>query len=175
MQWSMTQSSNLREAQAVNTTLSSVATEEEYLNERVVRELYEAAEVQDIDRFVSLFTADGYFYDVSAGQKHYGKDIGKPVEIYAEAFPDMHRALDFVRPTGEIVLVELSLNGSHRGPLAVPGGSIAATGNTIHTPCCDVFRLENGKVKSFHCYTAATILFGQIGVLSNMSAAIVPA
>ena len=149
----------------MNTISPDVATAEEVLNERVVRELYEAAEVKDVSRFVSLFASDGYFYDVSAGQRYYGKDIGKPVEIYAAAFPDMHRALDFVRAVGEIVLVELSLNGTHRGPLALPGGSIVATGKTIHTPCCDIFRLENGKVKSFHCYTAATILLSQIGVL----------
>jgi len=32
--------------------------------------------------------------------------------------------------------------------------------------------LENGKVKAFHCYTAGTILLGQIGALANLSAAI---
>lgn len=156
-------------------THSSVSTEEESLNERVIRELYEAAESKEIDRFVSLFAADGYFHDVSAGQKYFGHEVGKPVEIYAEAFPDMHRALESIHAKGPLVVVELSLNGTHRGPLALAGGSIAATGREIHTPCCDVFHLERGKVTSFHCYTAATVLFGQIGVLNNLSAAIGPA
>ena len=30
----------------------------------------------------------------------------------------------------------------------------------------------NGKVKSFHCYTAGTIMLGQLGVLGNLGAAI---
>lgn len=144
-------------------------------NERLIRELYDVAEVKDSERFVSLFTDDGYFWDVSAGAKYYGKDIGKTVDVYAAAFPDMHRALEKIYVTGDVVIVELSLNGTHNGPLVLPAGTIPATGNEMHTPCCDVFHLENGKVKSFHCYTAATTLFGQLGVLANLGAALQPA
>jgi len=143
-------------------------------NEKVIRELYRTAEVRDINAFVSIFTDDGYFYDVSAGVKYYKNDIGKTVEIYAKAFPDMHRELleFYVKDDENVVVVELTLNGTHKGPLALPAGNIPATNKVMSTPCCDVFHLENGKVKSFHCYTAATILLGQLGVLENLSAAI---
>src|ERR1700733_7384255 len=89
-------------------------------NEQIIRELYRTAEVKDIKAFVSLFTDDGYFYDVSAGVKFYGNDIGKTVEIYAEAFPDMHRELldIYVKDDENVVIVELTLNGTHKGPLA---------------------------------------------------------
>jgi ketosteroid isomerase-like protein len=139
-------------------------------NEEIIRRLYQVAEVKDVPAFIKLFTDDGYFYDVSAGQKYYGEDIGKTVDIYARAFPDMHRELYSVYATGDVVVVELSLNGTHKGPLALPAGTIPATGNEIHAPCCDVFHLVDGKVKSFHCYTAATILLGQLGVLGNLGA-----
>lgn len=141
------------------------------LNEKVIRELYESAEVQDVERFMSLFATDGYFWDVSAGAKYFGRDIGKTVEIYATAFPDMHRELEKFYVNGDVIIVELSLNGTHRGPLAMPAGTIAPTGNEIHAPCCDVFHLKDGKVTSFHCYTAATVLLGQLGVLGNLGAA----
>jgi ketosteroid isomerase-like protein len=143
-------------------------------NERIIRKLYEVAEVQDTAGFVALFADDGYFYDVSAGQKYYGQDIGKPVDIYARAFPDMHRALDKVYDAGDTIIVELSLNGTHKGPLVLPAGTIQATNKEMHTPCCDVFVLKDGKVKSFHCYTAATILMAQLGVLGNLGAALQP-
>ena len=141
-------------------------------NEAIIRELYRVAEIQDAAGFAAMFTDDGYFYDVSAGAKYYGDDIGKTVDVYARAFPDMHRALDVVYVTGDVVVVELSLNGTHKGPLALPAGTIPPTGAEMHTPCCDVFHLEDGKVKSFHCYTAATILLGQLGVLGNLERAI---
>ncbi|MET1055084.1 MAG: nuclear transport factor 2 family protein [Pedobacter sp.] len=142
-------------------------------NEKVIRELYRIAEIQDSKAFVALFTEDGYFWDVSAGAKYYGEDIGQTVDIYATAFPDMHRELYefYVSADEDVVIVELSLNGTHKGPLKMPAGTIPATGNTIQAPCCDVFHLENGKVKSFHCYTAGTILLGQLGVLGNLGAA----
>lgn len=143
-------------------------------NEKVIRELYQNAEVKDIKAFVSLFATDGYFWDVSAGVKYYGNDIGNTVEIYAKAFPDMHRELleFYVKDDENVVVVELTLNGTHKGPLALPAGNIPATNKVMSTPCCDVFHLENGKVKKFHCYTAATILLGQLGVLENLSAVI---
>jgi ketosteroid isomerase-like protein len=84
----------------------------------------------------------------------------------------MHRALELIYVTGDVVVVELSLNGTHKGPLALAAGTVQATGKEMHTPCCDVFHLENGKVKSFHCYTAATILMAQLGILGNLQAAI---
>ena len=143
-------------------------------NERIIRTLYEVAEVQDAAAFTALFTDDGYFYDVSAGQKYYGQDIGKTVNIYATAFPDMHRALGKFTESGDTIVVELSLNGTHKGPLALPAGTIPPTGNEIHTPCCDVFVIRDGKVASFHCYTAATILLGQLGVLGNLGAVLTP-
>jgi predicted ester cyclase len=139
-------------------------------NEEIIRNLYHAAEVKDIPGFVKMFAAGGYFCDVSAGEKYYDQDIGKTVEIYARAFPDMHREIYNLYMSGDVVIVELSLNGTHRGPLELPVGTIPPTGKEIHAPCCDVFHLVNGKVTSFHCYTAATILLGQLGVLGNLGA-----
>ena len=140
-------------------------------NEHLIRQLYAVAELKDSAGFASLFSDDGYFWDVSAGAKYYGPDIGKTVDVYATAFSKMHRELEQFYVIGDVVIVELSLNGTHDGPLALAAGTIPASGSEIHTPCCDVFHLENGKVKSFHCYTAGTILFGQLGVLANLGAA----
>lgn len=135
-------------------------------NEKLIRELYRVAEIQDSKAFVELFAEDGYFWDVSTGNKYYGENIGKTVDVYATAFPDMHRQLYelYTKDDENTVIVELSLNGTHKGPLQLPSGTIAPTGKTIEVPCCDVFRIENGKVKSFHCYNAGTILLGQLGI-----------
>lgn len=133
-------------------------------NETVIRRLYKLAEIKDVAGFEALFTEDGYFYDVSAGKRYYGKDIGDTIGVYATAFPDMHRELYDVYVAGDVVTVELSLNGTHDGPLVLPSGTIPATGREMQTPCCEVFHLKSGKVKSFHCYSAGTILLSQLGV-----------
>src|SRR6266853_1085971 len=82
-------------------------TSEETRNEQVIRTLYSLAEAKskDTPKFVSLFTNDGYFYDVAAGKKYYGRDIGVTFDVYATAFPDMHRELYDLHTIGDLVLV----------------------------------------------------------------------
>ncbi len=88
-------------------------TAEEQTNATVIHELYASAEAaaKDTPKFVSLFAEVGYCYDVSAGKKYYGKDIGLTVDVYASAFPDMHRELYSMYFNEDVVVVELSLNG----------------------------------------------------------------
>jgi predicted ester cyclase len=154
--------------------VSEPKTDLERANEQIIRELYSHAEAKSKDtaKFVSMFTDDGYFYDVSAGKKYYGKDIGVTVDIYAAAFPDMHRELYDFYHQDDVVVVELSLNGTHKGNLMLPAGVIPPTGKQMSAPCCDVFHIVDGKVRTFHCYVAVPILLEQIGVFMNLSAAI---
>ena len=147
-------------------------TPEQERNEQVVRQLYYFAEAssKDTAKFMSLFAEGGSFYDISAGKKYYGADIGRTVDIYASAFPDMHRELGNFYFYDNAVIVELSLNGTHNGDLVLPIGTIPPTKKKIHAPCCDAFRLTDGKVTSFDCYLVASVLLEQLGVLGNLGA-----
>jgi ketosteroid isomerase-like protein len=149
-------------------------TSEEAGNEEAIRSLYALAEgnAKDTSKFVAGFTDDGYFYDVAADKKYFGREIGITSDLYAAAFPDMHREIYALRSFGDHVLVELSLNGTHKGDLVLPAGTIPPTGKVMRTPCCDVFRLKDGKVFSFHCYVAVPILLEQLGVFMNLQAAL---
>ena len=124
-------------------------------NEAIIRELYRVAEAKslDPDKFVSLFADDGYFLDMSSGQRWVGHAVREPVVGLISAYPDMHRELLRVYSTSDdVVVVELKLQGTHRGDLPRPDGVLRATGKTFDAPCCDVWQLRDGKVKSFHCY-----------------------
>lgn len=135
-------------------------------NEKVIRELYAAAEAatRDTPKFVSLFAADGYFLDVPAQRKYQGAAIGTVVDVYATAFPDMHREILDLYVKDDVVVIELALRGTHLGELPHGGRVIAPTGRKIDVPCCDVFHLKDGKVTSFHCYNAASITLQQLGI-----------
>src|SRR6202012_2698131 len=98
-------------------------------------------------------------------------EMGDTVNIYAASSPDMHHELYSMYYNDNVVIVELSLNGTHKGDLVLPAGTIAPTGKEIHAPCCDVFHLTTGKVTSFHCYVAVPILLEQLGVFMNLRAA----
>jgi predicted ester cyclase len=145
----------------------------ETANEQTIRELYSLADgaTKDTPAFVAMFAGGGVFNDVSAGKKYYGEDIGYTVDVYATAFPDMHREIYQMYARDDVVVVQLSLNGTHQGDLAIPAGTIPPTGREIHAPCCDVFHLRDGKVVSFDCYVAVPILLEQLGVFLNLQAA----
>ena len=137
-------------------------------NEQVVREVYEAAEAEnlDLDKFASLFAEDGYFLDMASGQKWTGEQVRHPVQGLASTFPDFHRELLRFHSTADnVVIVELMLQGTHKGDLVSPDGSILpATGNKFDVPCCDVFFLKDGRVEAFHCYNMKSIWQEQLGV-----------
>jgi len=135
-------------------------------NEEIIREVYAAAEAKDLDpdKFVSLFAEDGYFLDMASGQKWTGEEVRQPIGGLASAFPDFHRDLLQIYSTSDgVVVVELKLQGTHEGDFPTPSGLMAATGKRIDVPCCDVFHVKDGKVKSFHCYNMKSVWFDQLG------------
>jgi steroid delta-isomerase-like uncharacterized protein len=137
-------------------------------NEAAIRKAYQVAENQDIAGWVNCFTDDGTFTDESIGVTYRGaQELGRTVEIYARAFPDMHRDLHAFYVTGDTVVVELALQGTHKGPLELPAETFAATGKRMNAPCCDVFQLRNGKIQSFNCYPSGTVIQKQLGLVAG--------
>lgn len=139
-------------------------------NGDIIRQLYHAAEasVRDTKTFISLFAEDGYFLDVPSGNRWIGADVGQPVEALFVAFPDMHRELLRIHAMGDIVVVELRLQGTHQGDFPIAGGILPATGRRFDAPCCDVFRLKDGKVTEFRCYNDVSVWLDDLGVLHDL-------
>ena len=92
------------------------------------------------------------FIDNSVGVTNRGRDVADVVRNYGTAFSDMHRELYQIYADGNVVVVQLALQGTHDGPLQLPFGELPATGKHMDAPCCDVFELEDGKIKRFDCY-----------------------
>ena len=136
-------------------------------NEAAIRNAYQVAENKDVAGWIRCFTATGTFTDESIGVTYRGEELGQTVEVYAAAFPDMHRELFRFFEAGDTVIVELALQGTHKGPLALPAGTVPPTGKRMDAPCCDVFRLVDGKIQSFNCYPSGTIILAQLGVFPS--------
>jgi ketosteroid isomerase-like protein len=145
-------------------------------NEQIIRTAYQIAEDKDIEGWLAAFTADGKFSDESIGVTYRGRDRAFPLENFGRAFSDMHRELYRFYVNGDIVVVQLALQGTHDGPLSMAGGGVLEpTGNRMDAPCCDVFELEDGKIKRFDCYPSGTVILAQLGVLGALDAAVRPA
>lgn len=138
-------------------------------NKEIVRELYAAGEGsgKDIAKFVSFFSEEGYMRDIPTGMTLRGQAIGDAIDAFASAFPDVHRELFNIYVAENVVVVELAIRGTHKGELTLASGTVAPTGKAIDVPCCDVFHLERGKVISFNCYNAASVMQQQLGLASS--------
>jgi ketosteroid isomerase-like protein len=144
-------------------------------NEEIIRRAYDIAEEKDIQGWIDGFTPDGVFVDHSVEATYVGpSEVAKPVEWYGAAFSNMHRELYDVYVSGEVVIVELALQGTHDGALRLPFGILPPTGKDMDAPCADVFKLEGGKIKRFHCYPEASVILTQLGVIENFGAVLEP-
>jgi ketosteroid isomerase-like protein len=141
-------------------------------NVTIIRNAYAVAERKDLDGWISCFTPDGVFVDNSVGATYRGHALADPVRNYGTAFSDMHRELYRFYVDGNIVVVQLALQGTHNGPLELPFGKLPATGKKMDAPCCDVFELVEGKIKRFDCYPEGSIILTQLGVIANLGAAL---
>src|SRR5471030_684408 len=135
-------------------------------HEKFIRKFYTYGEgdQMDVEKFVSMFSDEGYMLDMASGTKFRGQAIGASIAGLASAFPDVHRELLSIYVAENVVIVELAIRGTHKGELHLPSGTLAPTGKVIDVPSCDVFHLENGKIISFHCYNEASVMLQQLGV-----------
>jgi ketosteroid isomerase-like protein len=143
-------------------------------NEAIVRHAYHSAEgnVLDVAGFVGSFAEDGVFNDVVGQESYRGEQLGEVVLRMTKLLPDVHRELHRVSVLGDVVAVELSIQGTFRGPLETPAGIVQPTGARIDVPTADVWYLRDGKIETFNCYVGHSVMFAQMGVLPNFAAAV---
>jgi ketosteroid isomerase-like protein len=141
-------------------------------NKQIIRNAYKIAENKDNGGWLAAFTPDGTFTDESIGVTYRGRDRVVPLENFGRAFSDMHRELYRLYVDGDLVVVQLALQGTHDGPLSVAGGVLEPTGKRMDAPCCDVFELVEGKINRFDCYPSGTVILAQLGVLGALDAAV---
>ena len=144
-----------------------------YDNEAIVRHAYHAAEgdVLDVAGFVGSFTEDGVFNNVVAQESYRGEHLGDLVLQMAELLPDVHRELHRVTVLGDMVAVELSIQGTFLGPLQTPAGTVQPTGAKIDVPTADFWYLRDGKIETFNCYVGYSVMFAQMGVMPDFASA----
>lgn len=132
--------------------------------EQLIRSMYDAVNKHDVEKFVSFFNEDAQFKDVSTGHVFHGRsEIRDMINGWLKTFPDMNLRVSEIFGTGDKLVTELTLTGTHKGELELPEETIPASGKQVTVPSADVFRLKNDKIQSVNCYFAATVLMDQIG------------
>src|SRR5207302_11446600 len=91
---------------------------------------------------------------------------------FGQMFPDVHRELHRVNVMGYFVAIELSIQGTFRGPMETPAGVVQPTGAKVNIPYADFFYMRDGKIERFDCYPALNIMLNQMGVPPAFASAV---
>jgi len=115
-----------------------------------------------------------YFYDgdVVAQQSFQGTQLSGLIVFLSQFLPDIHRELKQITVNGDVVSIELSIQGTFLGPFQTPAGVIQPTGAKIDFPTADFWYLRNGKIETFDCHIAFTTLYAQLGILPDYASAV---
>jgi len=152
-------------------------TEREKANLAVVLRAYHLGEgdVLDAQGFMDLFAEDGVLNGIGGveGQTSLrGQQLGDLIVWLGKFLPDIHRELKQITVNGDVVSIELSIQGTFLGPFETPDGVIQPTGAKLDFPTADFWYLRNGKVEKFDCHIAFATLFAQLGVLPDFASAV---
>ncbi|NYF18210.1 ketosteroid isomerase-like protein [Microbacterium sp. AK009] len=143
-------------------------------NEEIIREAYRLVEADSLDGlgFRALFTEDGTFNDIPNSLTFRGDEIPAALAGLVSVFPDIHRELLAFHVVGDVVAVELRIQGTHLGEFPTPAGAIPPTGRRIDVPTADFWYFRDGKIETFNCYNSANIWFSQLGADPDFATAI---
>ena len=152
-------------------------TERENCNLAVVLRAYHDGEGASLDPqgFRDLFAADGVLNgigDVNAQTSLRGAQLSGLITFLAQFLPDIHRQLKQITVSGDVVSIELSIQGTFLGPFQTPAGVIKPTGAKIDFPTADFWYLRHGQVEVFDCHIAFTTLYAELGVLPDYASAV---
>ena len=141
-----------------------------------VLEAYRLAEgdVLDAPAFRALFTEDGVFNNKGQAESYTGEAMDGLVLGMGAMFPDVHRELLHVHEIGDVIAIQLLIQGTHDGPFPTPLGNIPPTGGRIDVPTADFWYFRDGKVERFDCYISFGVLLAQIGVYPDFAKALEP-
>jgi predicted ester cyclase len=95
------------------------------------------------------------------------------VSLWRSAFPDLHFTVDTIVTEGDVVMCEVSLQGTHLGefPLIPPlhGPTLAPNGKTFKVKHIHRFRLRDAKIVEHFAAREDLGMFQQLGYLGTLS------
>jgi steroid delta-isomerase-like uncharacterized protein len=132
----------------------------------VAREVVDAFNAADWDRFRAAL-ADGLVYEeTGTGRRVAGADAYVGLcRGWREAFPDVTGTIRRAVAEGDTAAAEVAWAGSHRGPLATPGGTVPATGRRVAADATLWVTARGGKATAIRHHLDVLALLQQVGAL----------
>ncbi|HKZ63832.1 MAG TPA: ester cyclase [Thermoplasmata archaeon] len=136
--------------------------------QKVISLVEKALNARDLKKFRSLHAENVVLQAPDNPEPVRGvESVVKWYKGFFDAFPDMKATAGRSVNQGEWLAVEYTITGTHKGPLAGPGGaSIPPTNKAVRVANLSLYRVKGGKVAEVHEYFDQLSFLTQLG-LSN--------
>ncbi len=126
----------------------------------------EAFNAGDWVRFKEPLAPNSVYQEIGTQRTVQGPDaIAETAKAWKKAFPDVRGTITKVVESGDTVVLEITYEGTHRGALEGPMGTIAPTFKTIKVPAVQVVTFKGDKIAETREYFDLMTLLGQIGAV----------
>ena len=130
------------------------------------RNVVDAFNNSDWERYLAAVTADSVYNEVGTQRQIEGRDaILSALKGWKQAMPDVKGTVTGAFGSGNEVVLEVTWQGTHTGPLEGPGGTIPASGKRQTTPAAWIFDFDGGQVKESRQYFDMVAFLQQIGAM----------
>jgi steroid delta-isomerase-like uncharacterized protein len=134
----------------------------------IVKKLYDLWNDRDLDGALELATDDVEVRMVALGQTLTGREgFRRFMERFVIASSDMKKDVTNQIASGDQVVSEFTLKGTHDGSLRTQAGEISPTGRSIELQVVEVVSIRDGKVASITNYSDTSTLMRQLDRLEG--------
>ena len=132
----------------------------------VATALVEAFNVGDWDRLRATLHPNVVYEETGTQHRVVGADAYvRLCQGWKESFPDARGAVQATITSAERVAQEVLWEGTHRGPLPVPGGSVSPSGKRISVRGSMWYTIADGRAREIHHHLDVMTLLQQVGAI----------
>jgi steroid delta-isomerase-like uncharacterized protein len=133
---------------------------------QVARGVVDAFNASDWERCQAALAPDSLYDEVGTARRVEGVgDIISCWQAWKVTMPDAKGNVTNAFVTGNTVVLEVTWQGTHTGPLVGPTGTVPATGKQQTSRGCWVANFEGGKIKECRHYFDMLSFMQQLGIL----------
>lgn len=99
---------------------------------RVLEDQVAAIKAHDVARFAAFYSEDAVVRDPQYAEPLHGRAaVENDFSAFLAAFPDLRADVTCSVVSGSTVAAEMTLAGTHTGPLTLPSGEVPPTGRSL--------------------------------------------
>ena len=135
---------------------------------KVIEGVENAMVGRDWEAWNSLHAEEVVLHSPDSPEPTKGRDkVQAWYKAFTVGFPDLDVTSSRLFASGEWVVGEYVVSGTHTGPLAGPEGEIPPTNKRVQLPSATVYRVEGGKVAEIHEYFDQLSFMAQLGLMES--------